>query len=201
MSAASPRRQFSLWRSPRSGRRGIRLPPCRASSRRSSYRGYSLEMNGPSARRPADTGDVRSGWAPSWYQNLFCRRGCRRTDSNLCCTPRSGGKSLVVVLSGCSICSDVDRSHDSLQGKNGLQISGRARRGASQWVLLSLSAAVTVLDARASFPAVGLVEREVQLGALRAWLDAAGGGEGRLVFVSGVAGKSAPEPSTCTDFL
>jgi DNA-binding CsgD family transcriptional regulator/tetratricopeptide (TPR) repeat protein len=49
------------------------------------------------------------------------------------------------------------------------------------------------LDPHLSSSAVGLVEREAQLGALRSWLSEAAGAEGRLVFVGGEAGagKSA----------
>jgi predicted ATPase len=52
---------------------------------------------------------------------------------------------------------------------------------------------VSVLEARIGSPAVGLIEREAQLGALRAWLAEAAAGAGRLVFVGGEAGagKSA----------
>ena len=53
--------------------------------------------------------------------------------------------------------------------------------------------AAMALDPHLSSPTVGLIEREVQLGALGSWLAEAAAGEGRLVFVGGEAGagKSA----------
>ena len=53
--------------------------------------------------------------------------------------------------------------------------------------------AATTLDSDVRSRAMGLIEREGQLGALRAWLADAAGGAGRLVFVGGEAGagKSA----------
>jgi len=51
----------------------------------------------------------------------------------------------------------------------------------------------TAFEPHLNFAAVGLVEREAQLGALGSWLAEAAAGEGRLVFVGGEAGagKSA----------
>jgi DNA-binding CsgD family transcriptional regulator/tetratricopeptide (TPR) repeat protein len=56
-----------------------------------------------------------------------------------------------------------------------------------------MTSAATTLDSDVSSAAMGLIEREAQLDALRSWLAEAAGGAGRLVFVGGEAGagKSA----------